>query len=369
MRSYAKINFGLKVIYRYPNGYHHINGLFLPIDFFDSITFTRSNTRSKKRLMGKEADTLAITWEDRLNEYYSNELSPYFSGRLARENILAQTFRWFGQWITNFLDQEDRTTGEEKTRALERIQHLRLNIVKRIPSPAGLGGGSSNAARLLQYLLREVFSGSNERHLRAYEQLEKDSMGLGADIPFFFAGQPALISGIGRIQARCEFPRLSGILGVPPFGFSTAFIYKELNSPLQDDCKSQNNHREAYIDSLASLARALSKQDAFDARPFLAEGTLRKCRRGIFYVENDLMPTAGKIYPDEVSKINFLMDDLAATMYEQAGRGGPEVYHSMSGSGSSFFAMGAFSKSQLNPLLPVFRKRYPDVHWQTFSVL
>ncbi len=90
-------------------------------------------------------------------------------------------------------------------------QEIRIRVKKNIPSQAGLGGGSSDAATLLRYL------NSLEKHPLDTEQLINIGMKVGCDVPFFLTGcRAALVTGLGEIVRPIE-PRtdLEGFILIP----------------------------------------------------------------------------------------------------------------------------------------------------------
>ena len=103
---------------------------------------------------------------------------------------------------------------------------VRLELRKRIPLAAGLGGGSGNAATTLLGL-NELFG-----EPLSPEQLQRIATALGSDVPFFLQDKPALATGRGeRIQPLGAFPALSGaafLLIHPGFGVATAWAYLRL---------------------------------------------------------------------------------------------------------------------------------------------
>jgi 4-diphosphocytidyl-2-C-methyl-D-erythritol kinase len=104
---------------------------------------------------------------------------------------------------------------------------VRIELVKRIPIAAGLGGGSSNAANTLLGL-NELF----ERPLGS-GQLSALAASLGSDVPFFLQPNPALATGRGeQVFPLTEgLPALKGqglLLVHPGFGISTGWAYKDL---------------------------------------------------------------------------------------------------------------------------------------------
>jgi 4-diphosphocytidyl-2-C-methyl-D-erythritol kinase len=110
-----------------------------------------------------------------------------------------------------------------------------ITIDKNIPVAAGLGGGSSNAAAVLNGLNRH-FNKPVSQH-----QLHMMAAGIGADVPFFLYGQPALATGIGdRLTAYPLLKQLPVIIINPNFSVSTAEIYKSYSLGLTNGKKPIN---------------------------------------------------------------------------------------------------------------------------------
>lgn len=99
---------------------------------------------------------------------------------------------------------------------------IRVELEKRIPAGAGLGGGSSDAAALLAHLNRHA----RERALAAKE-LAGLALGLGADVPFFLLGRPARARGIGELldPLSTDLPGVALLLACPEIHVSTAWAY------------------------------------------------------------------------------------------------------------------------------------------------
>ena len=105
-----------------------------------------------------------------------------------------------------------------------------IRLHKRIPSPGGLGGGSSDAAAVLR--------GLRARFPQALppEALAELALGLGADVPFFLGPDaggpvPARVTGIGeRVEAVAGVPSLALALVHPGPGLETARVYAEFDA-------------------------------------------------------------------------------------------------------------------------------------------
>ena len=109
-------------------------------------------------------------------------------------------------------------------KALNVKDGLKIFIDKSIPVAAGLGGGSSNAA--------SVLNGLNQHYGHPFtrNRLMSMGLGLGADVPFFLFGKPALVSGIGEKLEAYPGPLPFHILVVyPGFKVSTGEVFQNLN--------------------------------------------------------------------------------------------------------------------------------------------
>ena len=116
-------------------------------------------------------------------------------------------------------------------------ERIRIVLHKAIPSQAGLGGGSSDAAAVL-LSMDELFPGRVSR-----EELLEMALSIGADVPFFLTGGTALCEGIG--EKLTVLPELSGLpmlLLKPPQGVSTPACYKKWDEmgcpPVSEEEKS-----------------------------------------------------------------------------------------------------------------------------------
>lgn len=102
---------------------------------------------------------------------------------------------------------------------------VRIRVRKRIPSQAGLGGGSSDAAAVLRRLAACWGVPATDARVLAVAR------GLGADVPFFLYGGTCLMEGRGDVHARSfELPRIPVVLVKPPAGVSTAQAYRTFDS-------------------------------------------------------------------------------------------------------------------------------------------
>jgi 4-diphosphocytidyl-2-C-methyl-D-erythritol kinase len=99
---------------------------------------------------------------------------------------------------------------------------VQVDIKKRIPVGAGLGGGSSNAATTLKALNQLLKLNLNKR------ELMEIGAGIGADVPFFLFEGSAVGSGIGDRLRKITLPRLWYILIYPNFEVSARWAYQNI---------------------------------------------------------------------------------------------------------------------------------------------
>lgn len=182
LRAYAKLNLGLRVLYKRPDGYHELRTVFQTISLADrlDISFTPA-----------QITTVEI------------QGTPHIPDNLVeRAAVLVME-------------------------ALCLHADVRFNLKKHIPTGAGLGGGSSDAAAVL--LALPVLAGKS---LPA-EQLHAMAAQLGSDVPFFLQGGAAL--GLGRgeeLYPLPDPPASRGLLVVPGIHSSTAEAYRDLSQRL-----------------------------------------------------------------------------------------------------------------------------------------
>lgn len=101
---------------------------------------------------------------------------------------------------------------------------LAIQLYKTIPAGAGLGGGSSNAATVLRALNEAV------RDPLPPDELAALALQLGADVPFFLYGRPALATGVGeRMKAWPGLAPYALLIVYPGSGLATGEIYGALN--------------------------------------------------------------------------------------------------------------------------------------------
>ncbi|NPC57660.1 4-(cytidine 5'-diphospho)-2-C-methyl-D-erythritol kinase [Caenimonas soli] len=235
----AKLNLFLHVTGRRPDGMHLLQSAFMLIDWCDTLHF---------------------------------ELRP--GGGLSREDL------------GDALPADDLVL--RAARALQQASATghgaHIAIEKRLPSQAGMGGGSSDAASCLLALNR--LWGLNYPLAR----LTEIGLSLGADVPFFLGGRNAWVEGVGELLSPIALPRARFVVAKPPEGLETAGIFKD---PLLKRCS------EPAIIS------------GFAANPYA-------------FGVNDLQPVAQRLCPGVTQALQWL--------------GSQGLQGRMTGSGSAVFA-------------------------------
>ncbi len=256
--AYAKINIGLEVGKIRDDGYHQMNSILVPIDICDKLTFEEIE-----------------------------------SGIVLVDNTNIKT-------EDNFVYKAAKLFKEE----YQITKGVMIHLTKNIPSEAGLGGGSSDAAATLRGLNR-LFNKN-----RSLDELAKLASRLGSDMPFCIYQQPAFCTGRGEEVSRLDLDlkNIKLLIVKPPYGLSTKDVYQAY------DYKNDNNH-EFQFDAI---------------KTFLETGDLNTLEKNIF---NDLEAPAFKIKP-ELFALKEKIESLGNIVF-------------MSGSGTAlcvFNETGDFSK-------------------------
>jgi 4-diphosphocytidyl-2-C-methyl-D-erythritol kinase len=185
---FCKINLGLRILAKRSDGYHDLESIFYPLPLKDALEIVPS-------------ETVAL---------FQSGLK--FPGR-ASDNLCLKAFSLIK---TRFPD----------------LTPVAIYLHKAIPAGAGLGGGSSDGARML-LLLNDHF-----RLELTPGQLFELALELGSDCPFFLQKEPALVRGRGeRVDPiRADFSAYSFILIHPSVRISTAEAFSRITPrPSSDD--------------------------------------------------------------------------------------------------------------------------------------
>lgn len=203
----CKINIHLDVKERRADGYHNIESIFQLISLCDTLIATKI-----------EEDECCVICREMI---------------LPADNTIARAFNIF-----------KKQTGIKGGAFFE--------LVKRVPSGAGLGGGSSDGAAALRAL--DALYGTR---LSANE-MEKIALKIGSDCPFFIRGGAALVSGRGEKLFRfSKAQRLFGVLIWPSISCPTKEAYALLDLSRASSPVSQASGESAAEDAEIMLSRYL----------------------------------------------------------------------------------------------------------------
>ena len=208
--SPAKINLTLDVMNLRSDGYHSIASVMQSISLADTIQFNLTDSQN-----------IALTCND-------PDL-PTDANNLVHRAAVAM------------LKELDMNKG------------LTIHLEKRVPSQAGLGGGSSNAAFTL-IALNELLNGNLSK-----EKLMQLAATLGSDVPFFIQCGTAVARGRGElISALQDIETLHLVIVKPDVAVSTAIAYAKLDA-IADRSSNRNSKKmqEAILsgDSSEIIAR------------------------------------------------------------------------------------------------------------------
>lgn len=181
----AKINLGLQVVRKRPDGYHDLETIFLPVPLRDALEVIASDTSHPHPV------TLQVT-------------GPVHPGPEA-DNICVKAW----QLIKN--DFPD-------------LPPISIYLHKAIPTGAGMGGGSADGAFMLRLLNDKFQLGITDEKLAAY------ALQLGSDCPFFIRNQPCYATGRGEVMESVSIS-LRGyqlVLIHPGIHVSTATAFSRL---------------------------------------------------------------------------------------------------------------------------------------------
>ncbi|HJB86738.1 MAG TPA: 4-(cytidine 5'-diphospho)-2-C-methyl-D-erythritol kinase [Candidatus Dorea faecigallinarum] len=182
LKALGKINLGLDVLGKRPDGYHDVRMVMQTIYLYDQITITKR----KESGIGLSTNLFYLP----VNE---NNLA-YRAAKLL-------------------MDEFEIRSGVD------------IFLEKHIPVAAGMAGGSSNAAAVLYGINRMFDLGLS------MEELMKRGVSLGADVPYCIMRGTVLAEGIGEILTPLPpMPRCQIVVAKPPVSVSTKMVYEKIDS-------------------------------------------------------------------------------------------------------------------------------------------
>lgn len=184
LKAYGKINLGLDVIRKRPDGYHDLDMIMQMVDVYDDIVITKNKTG---KIEVKTDTTVLSNGKDNL---------AYMAAKMLMDEFKIK-------------------------------DGVNIYINKRIPIAGGMAGGSSDCATTLMGINQLFELGLSK------EELMERGVKLGADVPYCVLGGTAIARGIGEVltplpaTADCHV-----IIAKPPVSVSTAYVYGHIK-PLE----------------------------------------------------------------------------------------------------------------------------------------
>ncbi|MEY4329820.1 MAG: hypothetical protein RL609_568 [Bacteroidota bacterium] len=230
----CKINLGLFVTERRPNGYHTLETLFLP---------------------GSLADVLEIVLNDQIADAEIHMHNASF-------NIDKTKHSCYQSWLA--LHQRFQ------------IPAVDIHLIKKIPSGAGLGGGSADSAFALKMMNALFQLGLSNQELISI------ASGIGSDNAFFILNSPCYVNGVGHELEPINFPMDFKIeITSPPVSISTAEAYQWVQpQPATFDLR---NLAALPKDQWKAVLRNDFEKGAIAKHPIIGEYIAAHYSNGAFY--------------------------------------------------------------------------------------
>ena len=232
LKSFCKINLLLRVLRRLKNGYHNISSLITFCDLYDVISISETNLL-----------------KDKIS----------FSGRFGKNiNLDSNTVTKVLYYI-------------RKKKFLKR-QSFRINIKKNIPHGSGLGGGSSNAAVLLNFFKSKI------RLKMSKKEIIKIAYKIGSDVPIILKKENTILTG-----KKNQFLRINN-----KFNLNIIIVYPNIH------CSTEEIYRrnKKFSSNKPSLKYLVNNKN--------------KLINSLKNENNDLEKTVIKLYPKIGNLINFI---------------------------------------------------------------
>jgi len=253
LEAHAKINWTLDILGTRPDGYHLMDMLMQSVELCDTLWLDNAD-----RLTLESIDGCFLPDDVQSDSFASRAVTFDETNLVFRAARLLQTH-----------------CGCTKG--------ARMILQKRIPSGAGMGGGSADAAAALK--------GLNDLWQLGLTQRELLELGLklGADVPFMLTGGLARVSGIGEIiQPLSPAPQVDLLMLQPGSGLSTREVFKAFDA-LDPEALSRPatyNAQTALLTSdLAALGRSMNnvlEDVSIQARPAIREAAEKLEQLGAF---------------------------------------------------------------------------------------
>ena len=220
--AYAKVNVFLKIVGKRDN-YHEILSRFVKVqNLYDELEFLEKKTKEEFELYGEfgcelKQNTIYKAYESTCKAGFEQELQEFF-----RFNA--------------------------------------LKVTKNIPSFAGLGGGSSDAATFLHMINKEVHLGLSN------DELAKIGLAVGADVPFFiYSYDSANVRGIGEVVEEFKEESLHVNTITPSIKCDTGAVYRAFRENYKEEIDLANKMAQMSSIELLNTYDDVTLNDLFGA--------------------------------------------------------------------------------------------------------
>ena len=264
----CKINLGLNIVAKRPDGYHDLETVFYPVPLCDALEI--------KKMDDEFPSPTPIDLKITGNVVECNE----------SKNLVVKAYRLLAQDY--------------------KLPRIHAHLVKRIPTQAGLGGGSADAAYMIR-LLDERF-----RLNMGNAEMERYAAQLGADCAFFITSEMAYATGIGEILTPVD---------------------------------NEENNLEGYYLALVKPNVAISTAEAFAG--ITPKKPIKNCRD----IVRQPIDTWRAELTNDFEKPIFTIHPILATVKEKLYEQGA-LYAQMSGSGSTIFGIFGQKPRNIEELFP-----------------
>ena len=218
----AKINLGLKVVSKREDGYHNLDTVFYPIQFYDILEIIPTSgvdipevsfTTSGKKINGETSSNLCI----------------------KAYNLLKKDF--------------------------PTIKSISLHLHKNIPMGAGMGGGSADGAFMIKMLNEKFMLGLDDESMKSY------ALQLGSDCPFFISNKPSHATGRGELltEINCDLSKKTILIVNPGIHVSTAEAFGKIK--ISENSISPAEIVQQPIESWKGLLENDFEKTVFDHHP------------------------------------------------------------------------------------------------------
>lgn len=237
----AKINLFLHITGRRDDGYHELESLFVPVPgLADSLEISAAPLGSGCRI------------------------EPALPGCVQERNLVHKAWTAYAK-ATGF--------GPD----------VLVRLTKRIPTGAGLGGGSSDAAAMLRWLQAKAGAAALEA-----AELNALAAKIGADVPFFLLSGPAFAQGIGEklTPLDLDLSAFTLVLALPKVHISTPWAYAAFDAlgPLKNTAPAETDRLTSTTTAnkrRVSLSPVVARND-FEVVVFPANGALRMVKEQLY---------------------------------------------------------------------------------------